>query len=64
MSIAPIGFTPGLTGAHGLPSLPGRVRLPAPAGEGFGQLLTESLDKLQGLHSASDGMAVKARPVT
>jgi flagellar hook-basal body complex protein FliE len=59
MSIAPIGFTPGLTGLTGLPSLPG-LSGPSPAGDGFGQLVTENLDKLQGLHDASDGMAVKA----
>ena len=59
MSIAPIGFTSGLTALTGMPSLPG-VSAPSAAGEGFGQMLTERLDKLQGLHSASDDMAVKA----
>ena len=56
---ATLGSTAGLTGLTALPSLPG-LSGPSPAGDGFGQLVTENLDKLQGLHSASDDMAVKA----
>ena len=59
MSISPIGFTPSITALTSMPSMPG-VSAPSAAGQGFGQMLTDRLDTLQGLHSASDDMAVKA----
>lgn len=68
MSISPIGFNPGL------PSLPGLTALPqVPSGAdsgmagaagvgdgGFAQMLSQGLERLQGLHDSSDNLAVKA----
>ena len=59
MSISPIGFTQGLTALTALPSLSG-PSAPSATGNGFGQLLTNSLEKLQGLHDTSDSLAVQA----
>jgi flagellar hook-basal body complex protein FliE len=59
VSISPIGFTPGLTALTALPSLPG-ASAASEAGAGFGQLVTDGLEKLQGLHDTSDGLAVQA----
>jgi flagellar hook-basal body complex protein FliE len=59
MSISPIGFTPGLTSLTALPSLSG-PSAPSATGNGFGQLVTDGLEKLQGLHDTSDGLAVQA----
>jgi flagellar hook-basal body complex protein FliE len=59
MSIMPVGFTPGLAGLTGLPA-PSTVSAPTTAGEGFGQMVTDSLEKLQGLHETSDRLAVQA----
>jgi len=59
MSISPIGFSPGLTALTALPSLPGTSAVSA-TGDGFGQLVSDGLHKLQGLHDTSDGLAVRA----
>ena len=55
----PIGAVPGLGGLTALPSLPG-VPAPSDAGGGFGQLVTDRLEALQGLHQTSDAFAVQA----
>ena len=59
MSVLPIGALPGLGGLTALPSLPG-VSAPSDAGGGFGQLVTDRLEALQGLHKTSDDFAVQA----
>ena len=56
MSISPVGFTPGFPA---LPSLPATATV-APASGNFGNLLTQSLEKLDGLRSTSEDMAVQA----
>jgi len=56
VSISPIGFTPGFSS---LPSMPS-VAAPAPGGEGFAGMVTDNLERLQGLHSKSDKLIVKA----
>jgi flagellar hook-basal body complex protein FliE len=59
VSVLPIGALPGLGGLTALPSLPG-VAAPSEAGGGFGQLVTDRLEALQGLHKTSDDFAVQA----
>jgi flagellar hook-basal body complex protein FliE len=59
VSVLPIGAVPGLGGLTALPSLPG-VSAPSDAGGGFGQLVTDRLEALQGLHQTSDAYAVQA----
>lgn len=58
----PVGFTPGLAGLTGMTGLPSPTTVTAPAsgGEGFGQMVTNSLEKLQGLNETSDKLAVQA----
>ena len=62
MTISPIGFAPGLAGITGMPSLPsmpaGGVS-PTASGE-FGNMLTQGIEKLEGLHDKSDTLAVQA----
>ena len=63
MSISPIEFTPGIPVVSGLPTLP---TAPAPApteavpGGDFASLVTDGLEKLQGMHDTSDKLAVQA----
>lgn len=55
----PIGPMTGISSLTALPSLPGT----APASEsggGFGAMVTQGLDRLQGLHETSDAFAVQA----
>lgn len=61
MSISPIDFEPGLPGLSGvaLPSLPS-VAAGAQPDEGFATLVTQGIEDLQGLHKASDTLAVQA----
>jgi len=60
MSIMPVGgFTPGLAGVTGLPAMTS-ISAPSSTGEGFGQLVTDRLEMLQGLHKTSDKLAVQA----
>ena len=61
MSISAIGFEPGLPGLSGvtLPSLPSVDAAAAPD-EGFAALVTQGIENLQGLHKASDTLAVQA----
>lgn len=56
MSISPIGFTPGFTA---LPTLPATTPVAPPSGD-FGNVLTQSLEKLDDLRSTSSEMAVQA----
>lgn len=56
MSISPIGFTPGFSS---MPSMPA-VSAPKPGGDGFAGMVTDGLERLQGLHANSDKMAVQA----
>ena len=63
MSIPPIS---GLTAAPVLPTLPGAGAPAAPpvtgkdVAAGFGDLLTEKVSQLQGLHTTSERLAVRA----
>lgn len=56
MSISPIGPV------TALPSLPGlaSVKAAAPPAEDFSSMLLGGIDKLQGLHSTTDALAVQA----
>ena len=56
MSISPIGFTPGFAA---LPTLPATKPVAPPSGD-FGNLLTQSLERLDAVRSTSDDLAVKA----
>ena len=56
MSISPIGFTPGFAA---LPTLPSTKPVAPPSGD-FGNVLTQSLERLDELRSTSSEMAVQA----
>jgi flagellar hook-basal body complex protein FliE len=59
MSILPIGFEPGVGGATALPSLPAVNTVQKPD-EGFGNMVTEGLEQLQGMQKKTDTLAVQA----
>ena len=59
MSIMPIGFEPGIGGATALPSLPSVNNVQKPD-EGFGNMVTQGIEQLQGLHTKTDTLAVQA----
>ena len=56
MSISPIGFTPGLPSLAALPQAPA---VPPPS-EDFGNLVTQGLERLDGVRSKADDLAVQA----
>ena len=58
MSISPIGFSPGLMAA-GLPALPS-VTSAAPPAQDFGNMVSQGIERLEGLHDTSDKLAVQA----
>ncbi len=61
-SISSVSDLPGLAAVAGLPALPSLPGTDAVSGsgEGFGNLVTANLEKLQGLHDTSDTLAVQA----
>ena len=61
MSIMPIGFERGIGGATGvaLPSMPS-VNTAQKPDEAFGNMVTQGIEQLQGLHQKSDTLAVQA----
>ena len=60
MSIAPIGSATDLAGLGGLPALPALPTAPSAGDGGFGAMLTTGLERLEGMHDASDRLAVQA----
>jgi len=61
MSIASIGTVTELAGLAGLPALPSLPSVAPTGGDsGFGAALTSGLQRLEGLHDSSDGLAVQA----
>jgi flagellar hook-basal body complex protein FliE len=60
MSILPIGSATDLAGAGALPALPALPTAPTGVDSGFGAALTSGLERLEGMHDASDRLAVQA----
>ena len=61
MSIESIGGITDVLGAAGLPALPALPAVTAAdGGAGFGAMLTTGLERLEGMHDASDRLAVQA----
>jgi flagellar hook-basal body complex protein FliE len=60
MSISPIGPVTDLAGLGGLPALPALPTAPTGVDGGFGTMLTSGLERLEGMHDASDRLAVQA----
>jgi flagellar hook-basal body complex protein FliE len=58
------GFTPlfpqGVNGVSGAGSVGGAQSPDGPSGAEFGQLLTDGIDRLEGLHDKTDALAVQA----
>jgi flagellar hook-basal body complex protein FliE len=62
-AIGPVGFTPFVAPtlpASALGSVDAATQSVAASGADFGQLLSQGLQNLQGLHSQADSLAVKA----
>ncbi len=59
MTIGPIGPVDSVLSVAGLEALP-VAPAQAPAGDGFGSLLAQGLEQLQGLHNSADSLAVQA----
>ena len=59
MSISPIEFSPGLMAAS-LPSLPSVASAPPAAEQDFGAMVSQGIERLEGLQDTSDTMAVQA----
>ena len=60
MSIEAIGAVSDLAAAAGLPALPALPTAPTGVDGGFGAMLTSGLERLEGMHDASDRLAVQA----
>jgi len=60
MSIAPIGSVTDVAALGGLPALPALPTAPTGVDGGFGSMLTSGLERLEGMHDASDRLAVQA----
>ena len=60
MSIAPIGSVTDLAAAGGLTALPALPTAPTGVDGGFGAMLSSGLERLEGMHDASDRLAVQA----
>jgi flagellar hook-basal body complex protein FliE len=58
MTISPIGFQPGMASVA-MPSLPS-VNEVAKPDQGFAAMVTQGVERLQGLHETSDTLAVQA----
>ena len=60
MSIPSIGSATDLAGLAGLPALPALPAAPTGVDGGFGAMLSSGLERLEGMHDASDRLAVQA----
>ncbi len=62
MSIDPIGLGAEAAGLSALPALPSVTAAAPTSGpeQGFGALMSSSLQKLEGMHDATDSLAVQA----
>jgi flagellar hook-basal body complex protein FliE len=60
MSISPIGSATQVAGFGSLPALPALPTAPSAGDGGFGAVLSTGLERLEGMHDASDRLAVQA----
>jgi flagellar hook-basal body complex protein FliE len=60
MSIMPIGSATDVAGLGGLPALPALPTASSGGDGGFGAMLSTGLERLEGMHDASDRLAVQA----